>query len=322
VRFVFNHFDEAVPILPTMDFEFCNLIRQLVPLLEPVFLAVRTLECDDGSVATVVPEINKLVRRLKLEAGVIDEPIKIMYIHAAAVIKRRAFEKSNFLFQLACVLTHLGREETRIMTHASQQYHSDDLLEDEDDEDHGPRCHFGFAMPTDSLDSEDEDDLRKVMEDAGDENEEKETDEIESDNVESDDDNHDDEKESDLYFEAEQGLKEIPFQYQIRDDRRVKEIIGIFQYCMTASPCDLRLKPIPDRNRYQSAVMATEPGPMGIRGDIGLRLKALACNEAVSERTNGIMRRLLAPLRLKMGRDIPLSRLIIAKHGDSGSRSG
>jgi hypothetical protein len=81
-----------------MDFELCNLVRQLVPLAEPVFLAVRTLECDDESVAAAVPEINKLVRRLKAEARVVEEPIKSMYIHAAAVIKRRAFEKSNFLF--------------------------------------------------------------------------------------------------------------------------------------------------------------------------------------------------------------------------------
>jgi hypothetical protein len=40
----------------------------------------------------------------------------------------------------------------------------------------------------------------------------------------------------------------------------------------------------------------------------------LTCNEAVSERTNGSMRRLLAPFRLKMGRDVLLSRLTIAKH--------
>jgi hypothetical protein len=208
------------------------------------------------------------------------------------------------------------------MTHASHQHHSDDLLEDENNKDHDPRSHFGSAIPTDSLDSEDENDLPKVMEDAGDENEEKEADEIEPHDVESDDDDHDDGKESDLCFEAEQGLKEILLQYQIGDDSRVEEIIGIFQYYRTASPCDLRLKPIPDKNRYPWAGMATEAGPMRILADIALRLEALACNEAVSERANGTMRRLLAPLRLKMGRDIFLSRLTIAKHGDRGSQSG
>jgi hypothetical protein len=80
MRFIFNHFDEAVPILATMDFELRNLVWQLVPLSDPMFLAVRTLQCDDGSISAVIPETNKLVKRLKGEAGVLDEPIKSMYI--------------------------------------------------------------------------------------------------------------------------------------------------------------------------------------------------------------------------------------------------
>jgi hypothetical protein len=107
----------------------------------------------------------------------------------------------------------------------------------------------------------------------------------------------------------------------IGDDRRVEEIIAIFQYYMAASPCHLRLKPIPDKNRYPWPAMATEAGPMGILADIALRLEVLVCNEAVSERTNGTIRRLLAPLHLKMGRDILLLRLTIAKYGHRGSRS-
>jgi hypothetical protein len=169
------------------------------------------------------------------------------------------------------------------MAHPSHQHHSDDLLEDKNDEDRDPRSHVGFAMPTDSLDFEDKEDLLKVMEDAGDENEEKEADKTEPNDVESDGDDHDDGKESYLCFEAEQRLKEILFQSQIGDDSPVEEIIGIFQYYMTANPCDLRLKPIPDKNRYPWAVMATEAAPMGILADIALGLEALVCNEAVFE---------------------------------------
>jgi hypothetical protein len=57
-----------------------------------------------------------------------------------------------------------------------------------------------------------------------------------------------------------------------------------------------------------------EKSQWGVLPDIALRLEALVCNEAVSERTNGTMRRLLDPFRLKMGKEILLSRLTIAKH--------
>jgi hypothetical protein len=40
------------------------------------------------------------------------------------------------------------------------------------------------------------------------------------------------------------------------------------------------------------------------------------CSKAISERTNGMMRRILAPSSLRMGRKTLLSRLTIAKHND------
>jgi hypothetical protein len=48
---------------------------------------------------------------------------------------------------------------------------------------------------------------------------------------------------------------------------------------------------------------------------IGLRLESLLCNEAVTERTNGTMRRFLSPLRMRMGRAPLSARLMLAKHG-------
>jgi hypothetical protein len=50
----------------------------LVPLFEPVFLAVPTLECDDSLVAAAVPEIHKPVIRVKVQAGFVDKPLKRM----------------------------------------------------------------------------------------------------------------------------------------------------------------------------------------------------------------------------------------------------
>jgi hypothetical protein len=57
-----------------------------------------------------------------------------------------------------------------------------------------------------------------------------------------------------------------------------------------------------------------EESKWGVLPTRALRLTAFDCNEAGSDRTNGTMRRLLASFRLKMGREIVLSRLVIAKH--------
>jgi hypothetical protein len=102
----------------------------------------------------------------------------------------------------------------------------------------------------------------------------------------------------------------------------VETAIGAFQEFITASPADLFLKPIRGKNRYSWAVCCHRSG-WDILGDIALRIETLVCNEAVSERTNSAMRRVLAPFRLRMGHDALLSRLTIAKHvsPDSGSSS-
>jgi hypothetical protein len=95
------------------------------------------------------------------------------------------------------------------------------------------------------------------------------------------------------------------------------KIIGIFQEYMTASSFDLRIKAIPGKNRYAWGVLKTYDNPWSALSDIALRIETLVCNEAVSEQTNGTMRRLLAPLRLRMGRETLLSRLVLSKHTDS-----
>jgi hypothetical protein len=75
------------------------------------------------------------------------------------------------------------------------------------------------------------------------------------------------------------------------------------------------MQPIPDANRYSWGIQSAIGTHWAVLADIAIRLEALVCNEAVSERTNGAMRRLLAPFRMKMMRQVLQSRLTIAKHG-------
>jgi hypothetical protein len=137
--------------------------------------------------------------------------------------------------------------------------------------------------------------------------------------IESDDDDPDDGFVTFLCCQAEQGLKAILVQDQIPEPSETEEIMGIVQHHMTASPGDLRLKPIPGKNRYTWGVMRAGEVPWAVLADIARRVETLVCDEAVSERTNGTTRTQLAPLRLKMGHDILLLRLTISKHGDPGS---
>jgi hypothetical protein len=53
-----------------------------------------------------------------------------------------------------------------------------------------------------------------------------------------------------------------------------------------------------------------------IRADLALWSEAVVCSEAISERTNGMMRRTLGSLKLKMGRHVLLSHMTVTKQGD------
>jgi hypothetical protein len=119
-----------------------------------------------------------------------------------------------------------------------------------------------------------------------------------------------------LAHQAEAGLKEILRQYKV-DTEDFQRVIGRFQGFLVEAPSDLPMKPIPKKDRYPWAVVGKIDAEWGILADIAMRFEALVCNEAVSERTNGMMRRFLCPFRLRMGRKTLLSRLTVAKHGSS-----
>jgi hypothetical protein len=82
------------------------------------------------------------------------------------------------------------------------------------------------------------------------------------------------------------------------------------------------MKPIDDNKQCRWAITHQREDGWEIFADITLRLEALVCSEAISERTNGMMRRILAPSSLRMGRKTLLSRLMIAKHKDSALERG
>jgi hypothetical protein len=127
-------------------FFFFFFVDELVPLLEPVFLAVRALECDDAGAAAVVPELNELITNLKAQADVVDEPLTQMCLHSATIIHKRGFEKSGFLFQLADVLTPFGRHYTRNQIRNPHQHQITSPIQDEE---HHPSAHFGFSLASD-----------------------------------------------------------------------------------------------------------------------------------------------------------------------------
>jgi hypothetical protein len=251
VRFIFDHFDEIGQIRANVGFDLSDHVRQLVPLLEPVFLAVRALECDDACAAAVVPKLNKLIMNLKAQADVVDEPLKQMYLHSATIISKRVFQKSGFVFQLAYVLTPFGRPYARDQITNSRQHEITCTIKDEDLD---PSAYFWFGLASDRIDTDSDDDLLRTADDPseqiGDENPVLFDQQDESDEIASNDDDPDDGRVSDLCRQAEQGLKEMLIQYQISEPSETEEIIGIFQHCITATPGDLRLEPIPGKNRY------------------------------------------------------------------------
>jgi hypothetical protein len=120
----------------------------------------------------------------------------------------------------------------------------------------------------------------------------------------------------DLWRQAEDGTKDILAQFQI-DETQIDEIIGIFQDYMTASSFNLRIKSIPRKIAMHGELWNVTIIHQVTLSDIALRIETPVRNEAVSEWTNGTMSRLLAPLRLRMGRETLLLRLILSKHSDS-----
>jgi hypothetical protein len=344
LRFIIDHRDVALDLLGAAAFELDPEFVNLLPLLEKVFLAVRSLEADDASLSGVYVHIEALLRSLNRSAASMEcKSTQDFYVESISIIKQLTLDTTNFVFQLAHVLTPSGRIQARdeILRIQTRKESS----EDSDDDHLG---HSGFVNKTDNsgTSSDEEDilgaefarDLPAVARLAGaypsthapfadgspaDEPPTGEPrDRGESDELEGEENGDQDLPSDDgvvlsddtLCAQAEAGLRDILAQWGIDEDL-IGRTLGTFQGYVTSAPADLRMRPIPDTNRYPWSIQSGSGPHWAVLSDIAIRLEALVCNEAVSERTNGAMRRLLAPFRMKMKRQVLLSRLTLAKHG-------
>jgi hypothetical protein len=107
----------------------------------------------------------------------------------------------------------------------------------------------------------------------------------------------------------------------------MSDVLGQFQTSVATSPHYLEVKQLAPPlwtkplSRYEWPVIAQadagqldEFNSFGVLAEIAQRLKALACSEAASERTNGRLKRLLGKNRVRMSANTLMSRLTIAKH--------
>jgi hypothetical protein len=124
--------------------------------------------------------------------------------------------------------------------------------------------------------------------------------------------------------QAEEGLLRILQQFfQVGDDHPDMDIvIGTFQEYIRNTDHDLHLKPIPNLNQSAWMTARGKNAFWAVLSAIALRFESLVCNEGVTERTNGTMKRLLSPFRLNMGGDVLLARMNLSKHMPPGSATG
>jgi hypothetical protein len=327
VRFIFNHRAVIHELFEEADLEILDEIEILIPLLEKVFLSVRDFEADHANCAQVYPRIKSLLQYLERhESTIVRSDWKDMYHMCALIIFRRTLETSNQIFQLAYVLTPNGRNDAHsasihdIREEPLPLEQIQEQIETEMRELAESVGHFSEEISQDTEDNDDEAPPREML-----------IDELEDSPPQEKFDGEIDNQEEPIFVpdvlnllstklcaDAELGLREILAQDQLSDDE-CDNAIGAFQAFLSTAPTDLFLKPIPAMDRYSWAIASHQSG-WEVLADIALRLEALVCNEAVSERTNSAMRRVLAPFRLRMGHDALLSRLTLSKHRVPGSQ--
>jgi hypothetical protein len=317
VRFLTNNYEQANNILISYGLYLSPQINLLIPLLEKTFDTMRVFEADDAPLACVVPEITDLLSSLQhYSHSSRCQELEDIYMDAISIIRRKCLMTVNFIFHLAYVLTPAGRTMARniLLERTVTEIESPEKIEEEI-EDHMTCAGLTSRYDKISSDEEDQDML---------ETEEEDTEKIplesmaETDIFEDDDDENAGDttsSERPLHHEAEEGLREILLQFRL-DEGVIDEVIGSFQNFITVAPTDLFIKPIPKKNRYAWGVSQDNEQVHETLSDIAQRLEAMVCNEAVTERTNSTMKRILSPFRLRMSSDILLSRLTIARHGN------
>jgi exonuclease III len=98
-------------------------------------------------------------------------------------------------------------------------------------------------------------------------------------------------------------------QFGVPQEER-EEIHGVFEWYVIGAFLDLGFNPIPDQNRFAWRLRLSTPRRRFI-ADLGERLDALVSSEAITERTNGAMHRMIAPQRMRMSHRVLLN---VARH--------
>jgi hypothetical protein len=115
--------------------------------------------------------------------------------------------------------------------------------------------------------------------------------------------------------EAERCLQELLAQMGA-DDSEVSPTLARPQRYISMTSQEFPMKEEADTARYLWIGLLRKDASWRILADIALRSESLLCNEAVTKRTNGTMRRFLSPLRMRMGHTAITARLMPAKHGN------
>jgi hypothetical protein len=269
------------------------------------------------------------------------EELQTMYLHCAKIITTRTLLTTNYLFHLAYVLTPVGREAARQLQLDSILHHVTAEGGEEEEvspEDMAIRREIGpYCVRPGIFDELDEDDNGDVLTDPLDEGEtpvnedhseadlEEEVEDVGIGEEESESPSFDEMANRTLFELSVLGLDEILLQYSFRyegvDDQyhispeQCQNTKAAFQQFVSASGEELTLRPNNETNRFPWGFHDCMDEGWRILSEIALRLQSLVCNEAVSERTNSAIKRVLGLFRLKMGHDPLLQRLTVARHG-------
>jgi hypothetical protein len=307
-------------------------VLELVPLLEKLYHTVHVLERDNASIGEAFPTITGFLANLGKDAETCeDEGIKQIYSQFGEIVRRRTLDSTGNLFQLAYVLTPTGRTEAcEEIVHKEQRVRAYVAMRPIDDPEDWAEC--AGLWTSGDLDSDEEEVLFlegtpgeiSVIEAAvraGRQSQSASHDEQDSTTILTDDvttcDTLTDVSPAKraLAVEATEGLRNLLTQYDV-SDQIAKETLGAFGIFLSEveDPLEIRTISLTGKNRYPWALTGETYQDWALLADIALRLEALICNEAVSERTNGNMRRVLAPFRMKMAPQTLLSRMTIARH--------
>jgi hypothetical protein len=337
LQFVQDHQDEIRLALTGDETAFNDDFMILGALLKAIFVRVQSFESDNATLDSVYPGIHSLCREIEEAALDMPDGIADVYREFSLTVKRNCLERTNFLFQLGYVLTPAGRLEARnelcpwlndpasiLPTQDAYSETSSSTGSDLDDSE--------VEAPTEITGTqESEEDMLDVGEDIGDTDEpglvdiDAEYDENcelpeheespMNDQANPVDAASDDRLVGALYNDAEKGLREILDQFRLSPDR-AEIILARFQEYIAMTAADLPMKIIANTNRYPWMVVLKLDSSWAALGEIALRFESLVCNEAVTERTNGRIRRFLSPFRMRMGHAALSARLLLARHGN------